>query len=225
QTERQRTLEAERTRIARDLHDDLGAALTQIRFLSAVESRDEAVPEDTRIQLREVSEKSNQLVTSLDEIVWAINPANDLLPSLVHYLCHAAEEFFRPTPIRCRMEVAESLPSVALTSEVRHNLYLAVREAMNNIAKHSEATEVWLRIRLLENRLAIAIEDNGRGFDESVAMEAGEGLQNMRQRVENIGGEFEHETKPGCGTSCRIVLPLEKLIRLEADGLKPNKIN
>ena len=221
QIERQRALEEERTRIARDLHDDLGATLTQIRFLSAVESRDEAVPEETRNQLREVSEKSHQLVTSLDEIVWAINPANDSLPKLAHYLCHVAEEFFAPTPIRCRMEVDESLPEVALTSEVRHNLYLAVREAMNNIAKHSQATEVWLRIQQQANRLAITIEDNGRGFVESDAAIVGEGLQNMRRRVEEIGGQFERETRPGQGTSCRIFLSLEKMARAGRADRRP----
>jgi signal transduction histidine kinase len=206
------------------LHDDLGATLTQIRFLSAVESRDEAVPEETRNQLREVSEKSHQLVTSLDEIVWAINPANDSLPKLAHYLCHVAEEFFSPTPIRCRMEVDESLPEVSLTSEVRHNLYLAVREAMNNIAKHSQATEVWLRIQQQTNRLAITIEDNGRGFVESDAAIVGEGLQNMQRRVEEIGGQFERETRPGQGTSCRIFLSLEKMARPgRADG-RPIKL-
>ncbi|MDB6110543.1 MAG: Integral rane sensor signal transduction histidine kinase, partial [Pedosphaera sp.] len=212
QVEQQRVLEAERTRIARDLHDDLGAALTQIRFLSAVESRDEAVPEETRNQLREVSEKSHQLVTSLDEIVWAINPANDLLPKLIHYLCHVAEEFFRPTSIRCRMEVDESLPEVPLTSEVRHNLFLAVREAMNNIAKHSQATEVWFRIQKQENNMAITLEDNGRGF---VATDAavGEGLQNMRRRVEEIGGQFECESKTGQGTTCRIRLRFDATVR------------
>lgn len=207
QSERQRALEEERTRIARDLHDDLGAALTQIRFLSAVESRDEAVPEETRAQLRQVSEKSHQLVTSLDEIVWAINPANDSLVKLVNYLCHVAEEFFRPTPIRCRMEVADALPPVALTSETRHNLYLVVREAMNNIAKHSHATEVWLRIQKLDDSLAIVIEDNGRGFDEASVTDMGEGLQNMRRRIEKIGGRFEHESRPGQGTCCRIFMP------------------
>jgi signal transduction histidine kinase len=210
QTERQRALEEERTRIARDLHDDLGAALTQIRFLSAVESRDQAVPEETRAQLRQVSDKSNQLVTSLDEIVWAINPANDSVPNLAQYLCHVAEEFFRPTPVRCRMEVDESLPTIALTSEVRHNLYLAVREAMNNIAKHSQATEVWLRIQKHDHNLAIVVEDNGRGFAETARAEAGEGLRNMRQRVAKAGGRFEHESRPGQGTSCRIMLPLDQ---------------
>ncbi len=210
QIEHQRALEEERARIARDLHDDLGATLTQIRFLSAVESRDQAVPEGTRSQLALVSSKSHELVASLDEIVWAINPANDSLRNLANYLCHVASEFFTTTPIRCRLDVDDSLPALSLTSETRHNLYLAVREALNNIAKHSQATEAWLRIHWREGALEIAIEDDGRGFSEAQAAEMGEGLRNMRQRIEKIGGRFSCDTKAGSGTICRIALALQK---------------
>ena len=210
QTERQRALEEERARIARDLHDDLGATLTQIRLLSALESRDAQVPETTRTRLGQVTEKSREMVASLDEIVWAVNPANDSLPSLATYLCQFAEEFFRPTSIRCRLDVDDSLPPVALTSEVRHHLYLAVREALNNIAKHSQATEVWLRIQWRDRCLAIALEDNGRGFVHLSTATTGDGLSNMRRRLEKIGGRFECQTQPGAGTICRIWLPLEQ---------------
>ena len=208
QMEHQRALEEERSRIARDLHDDLGAALTQIRFLSAVESRDNAVPEGTRSRLRQVTEKSHQLVSSLDEIVWAINPANDSLPNLVNYLCHAAAELFAPTPIRCRLDVDDVLPAVPLTSEVRHHLYLAVLEALNNIAKHSEATEVWLRFRAANGLLEIVIEDNGRGFSDAMETSGGHGLRNMRQRMEQIGGQFHCASKAGVGTVFGMTLPL-----------------
>lgn len=208
QIQRQHALEEERARIARDLHDDLGATLTQIRFLSAIESRDQAVPEGTRKQLALVSAKSHELVASLDEIVWAINPANDSLQNLANYLCHVAGEFFVSTPIRCRLDVDDLFPSAALTSEVRHNLYLAVREALNNIAKHSQATEAWLRIHWKEQALEIVIEDNGRGFAEAEAVEAGEGLRNMRQRIETIRGRFSCNATPGVGTVCRIEFPL-----------------
>jgi signal transduction histidine kinase len=209
QMEHLRALEEERARIARDLHDDLGAALTQIRFLSAVESRDQAVPQGTRDQLHLVSEKSRQLVASLDEIVWAINPANDSLPSLLNYLCHVAAEFFASTPIRCRLDMPDALPAVTLTSETRHHLYLAVREALNNIAKHSWADEVWLRFHWQERQLEIVIEDNGRGFSPAEAMQTGEGLGNMRKRVEKIGGQFACDSQPGKGTVCRIRLPMK----------------
>jgi signal transduction histidine kinase len=206
--ERQRALESERARIAQDLHDDLGATLTEIRFLSAVEGRDSLVPQATRSQLIEVSEKSRQMLSSLDEIVWAVNPANDSLPSLTSYLRHVAEEFFRATELRCRLDVDQSPPAVALTSEVRHNLYLAVREALNNVAKHSRATEVWLRIHWQDEALDIVVEDNGCGFTDPDFAANGNGLFNMKRRLETIGGLFECESRTGLGTSCRIHLPL-----------------
>ena len=101
----------------------------------------------------------------------------------------------------------DSLPPAPLTSEVRHNLYLTVREALNNIAKHSQATEVWLRIQWRQG-LRVVIEDNGRGFAQPPATPADEGLLNMRRRVEEIGGHFECNTQPGAGTVCLIWLPL-----------------
>lgn len=212
-TERQRELEAERTRIAQDLHDDLGASLTQIRFLSAVESRDSQLPETTRGRMKQVSEKSREMVASLDEIVWAVNPANDSLPNLANYLCHFAEEFFRSTPVRCRLDVDEALPAIPLTAEMRHNLYLAVREALNNIARHSLATEIWLRVRFQSSAgLSIIIEDNGCGFTTRADV-TGDGLGNMRQRLEKIGGRFELETRAGSGVVCRLILPVETAAR------------
>jgi signal transduction histidine kinase len=168
----------------------------------------------------QVSEKSREMVASLDEIVWAVNPANDSLASLANYLCHLAEEFFRATPVRCRLDVADALPSAPLRSEVRHHLYLAVREALNNIAKHSEATEVWLRIHALEPELRIELEDNGRGFAPRPADTAGDGLANMRQRLERIGGRFECETRPGAGAICRFVLRLEPSEFDKAEGVR-----
>jgi len=147
-------------------------------------------------------------VSSLDEIVWAVNPANDSLPSLGSYLRHVAQEFFRSTTVRCRLDVDQLLPSVPLTSEVRHNLYLAIRESLNNVAKHSQATEVWLRIHWKNQTLHIVVEDNGRGFSGRNVAPPGNGLPNMRRRLEKIGGRFECDTQTGGGTICRISLPL-----------------
>jgi signal transduction histidine kinase len=149
------------------------------------------------------------MVSSLDEIVWAINPANDSLSNLADYLCQAAEEFFSATAIRCRLDVDESLPSVPLTSEVRHNLYLVVREALNNIAKHSRATEAWLRIHWKDQNLEIIIEDNGCGFDSGLKV-SGNGLPNMRRRLEKIGGSFGIDRQRNSGMICSICLPLSK---------------
>jgi signal transduction histidine kinase len=208
QAEYQRALEAERTRIAQDLHDELGATLTEVRFLGAVKSREPATLEDMRFHLKEVSEKSRHMVSLLDEIVWAVNPANDSLPNLANYLCHVAEEFVRTANMRCRLDVDDLLPAIPLTSEMRHSLYLIVREALNNAVKHSEATETWLRIHYKEKMLSIIIEDNGRGFIAADAAGTGNGLPNMRSRIEKIGGFFECDSKPGKGTIFRIQLPL-----------------
>jgi len=174
-----------------------------------VKSCDSMVPPDTRSQLSEVSEKSRQMVSSLDEIVWAVNPANDSLPSLAAYLRHIAEEFFRATPVRCRLDVEALLPPVALNSEVRHNLYLSIREALNNIAKHAQATEAWLRIHWQKRTLHIVVEDNGCGFTGDASGAPGNGLRNMRRRLEKIGGHFECDSRPGSGTVCRIHLPFD----------------
>lgn len=208
QTERQRDIEAERSRIARDLHDALGAALTQIRFLSIRGSRASQMPEKSRAQMLRISEKSLEMVSALDEIVWAVNPANDSLDKLVPYLCHIAEDFFSSSTIHCRLDVDENFSSAPLTAEVRHDLYLAVREALNNIAKHSQATEVWFRINWHNHAIRITIEDNGLGFLLSDPSN-GDGLANIHHRLEKIGGHFECETHPGTGTVCRLWLPLE----------------
>jgi signal transduction histidine kinase len=205
------------------LHDDLGATLTQIRFLSALESRDEQVPGPTRSRMSQVTEKARQIVASLDEIVWAVNPANDSLASLATYCCQFAEEFFRPTAIRCRLDVSDTLPQVPLTSEVRHNLYLAVRETLNNVLKHSRATEVWLRFQWHNEALRIAFEDNGCGVSFSSAGMSGDGLANLRHRLEKIGGHFEFESQAGAGTSCRIWLPLAQTVDLKSEIRNPTR--
>jgi signal transduction histidine kinase len=126
---------------------------------------------------------------------------------LANYLCHVAQEFFGNSAISCRLDVDDSLPEINLKSEARHNLYLAVREALNNTAKHSKAAEVWLRIHWQAQMLQVQIEDNGTGFN-SAQIDPGNGLLNMRRRLERIGGRFEIASTVGSGTVCRICLPL-----------------
>jgi signal transduction histidine kinase len=118
-----------------------------------------------------------------------------------------AAEYFRATTINCRFDVDKSLPLLSLNSEVRHNLFLTVREALNNSAKHSHATELWLRIHWRENILRIIIEDNGCGFASQPTLAGGNGLANMRRRMEKIGGSFVCDTRPNSGTIYRVVLP------------------
>jgi signal transduction histidine kinase len=211
QTERQRTLEQERARIAKDLHDDLGANLTQIVFLSQrVEGTQQDAQEVDR-WFRLIPATARRTIQSLDEIVWAINPGNDSLESLANYLSQFAQEHLTLARMRCVLDVPTLLPAVTLSAEIRHNLVLAAREALQNVATHSAATEARITLQLNDEALTIVISDNGQGFDLSRVRGEGNGLPNMRRRLEDIGGRLELESRPGTGTTVRLVVPLKEL--------------
>ncbi len=209
--ERQRELERERTRIARDLHDDLGTSLTQVSMLCALAHRDQPGPEEAQELIGQVRGRAREMVTALDEIVWAVNPKNDSLVELINYLGHFAEEFFRPTGIRCRLDIPAQLPSVMLSADVRHHLFLAFKEAVNNAARHAQGTEVCVRVEILSDKLVIQIEDNGRGLDQpgGTSFQTGNGLTNMKRRLEQIGGHAELRSAPGKGTTVTFQAPLQ----------------
>jgi signal transduction histidine kinase/ligand-binding sensor domain-containing protein len=201
-------LERERTRIARDIHDDLGGSLTEIGYLGALAVRDCRSLEGAREQLTRITERTRELARRLDETVWAVNPKNDSTGQLATYLCRFAREFLEPTAIHCRLDVSNSLPEVTLTSEVRHDVYLVVKEALNNAAKHSGAAELWLRLTTSGGALIIEVSDNGRGFSMDAKRETGNGLRNMAARMEDIGGELAVRSAPGQGTTVCLHLPL-----------------
>ena len=204
----QQAMETERRRIARDLHDDLGAGLTEIMLLGEVARREGASASEAQGQIATITDKARHLAAAMDEVVWTVNPKNDLLPNLASYVCDYAREFFRAASARCRIDVAEALPAAPLTAQTRHNLFLAVKEALNNVAKHSGATEVWLRIRCEGNELLVAVEDNGRGFDPATGKVPRNGLDNLRARLQAAGGRTEIASHPGQGTTVRFHLPL-----------------
>jgi signal transduction histidine kinase len=197
--EAQTSREKERARIAQDLHDDLGASLTEISLLAnlAAEEREPASQEDDT--LPEVASKAQAAVAALDEIVWAVNPRHDTLRSLAEYLAAFGGKFLNRAGIALRRDVPRDLPEVNLDAERRHHLFLAVREALNNAVKHSRASEVWLRIRLEDRHLEIAVEDNGRGFDPAAPGD-GDGVGNFASRLERLGGQCRIESRPGGGT-------------------------
>lgn len=202
QLERQHAVERERTRIARDIHDDLGASLNLIAVLG-----DLAKKEKTDERIEKMSATARQAVTSLDEIVWAVNPRNDTLAHLVDYAGQYATGYLRSAGIRCLLDVPEQLPPFEVSAEVRHNLFLIIKEGLQNIVKHSQATEVWLRVNTNETALHVVIEDNGRGFARAEGNSWADGLRNMRERAAEIGGECRVETRVGAGTTLVIDLP------------------
>ena len=198
--------EGERSRIARDLHDDLGASLTEISILAALAAED-AGKTPLQAPLDQLSVKAKHAVGSLDEIVWAANPREDTLRSLIDYIAAFAREFLDIAHIPLRLDVARGIPDLPLTTSQRHGIFLTAREALNNIVKHSAATEVMLRITLEDHLLEIRIEDNGTGFELDYA-EGGNGLVNLKQRMRDAGGDCRIETRRRQGTSVVLTLPL-----------------
>jgi signal transduction histidine kinase len=213
--ERQRAIERERARIARDLHDDLGANLTQIALLSELAKADLAQPELARTHLNQIFATAGGLARQLNEIVWAVNPANDTLEQFTSHVCKFAQDYLSLAGIRCRLDFPEFVPHYPMAAPERHNLFLATKEALHNIVKHAQAGQVWLRLKLAADVLTLLIEDDGKGCAaETVTLApvgmVGDGLSNMQQRMEQLGGSFAQLSRPGSGTTVRLELPLRK---------------
>ena len=204
--ERQREVERERARIAQDLHDDLGAGLTEIGLLGGLLQDVKEASSRKQEALNRIVQRCHDLVTGLDEIVWAVNPRNDSVNSLGSYLCRYAQRFLEPT-MHCRLEMYIADHDYPLNSEQRHNLFLAFKEALTNVAKHSHATEVFIKISIKDRRLLVEVEDDGRGLPQ-VIKAGGNGLANLRNRMSQLGGQFEIANRPPHGTTVRLSLPL-----------------
>lgn len=203
--ERERAMENERRRIAQDLHDDLGASLTEIGLFADATRR--SAPPAEQAGLDHLAQRVRALASSLDAIVWAVNPANDSLDQLVVYVGELFQELFRSSGIRARMDVSPTIPRLPLSAEERSDLFLTTKEAMNNTLRHSGASEAWLGIRMISGELRITLRDNGRGFDPDAAKSnGGNGLSNMRARVARTGGTIEFRTSPGDGTEISIAV-------------------
>ena len=204
----QQQIDRERARIAQDLHDDLGAGLTEISLTSAM-STNPNLPEYESLQYsREVSARAAELVQRMDEIVWAVNPRNDSFVSLSFYACQYAEQILKPLGIACRLDVQSGLPEISLNAEQRYNFFLAFKEAIANIAKHSGATELHLAIQVADGKFVFRLEDNGRGFAPGGELAGADGLRNIRERITRLGGECEITSQPGRGTRVTMMLPL-----------------
>jgi signal transduction histidine kinase/ligand-binding sensor domain-containing protein len=214
--EQERALERERTRIARDLHDEMGAKLCRISYLSEHARQGDLPRQELNDQITSISEVSREVLHSLDEIVWAVNPKNDSLEHLASYIGQYAEEYFQMTGIRCELDIPSPLPTYPLSSQVRHHLFMAAHEALTNILKHSGATQTKISMVISETDFRLNIADNGRGFDlaaveallQSPIIPNGDGLINMQRRLTDIGGQSFFESTPGNGTSITFVVPL-----------------
>ncbi|MDR3458788.1 MAG: two-component regulator propeller domain-containing protein [Verrucomicrobiae bacterium] len=207
--EHQRALELERNRIARDLHDDLGVGLTEIGLLGDLAGTSNELPPADRERLEEITGRARTLAASLDEIVWAINPANDTSQSLVDYLFPYAQKLLGSAGIRCRLEAAEPLPAGNLNAEERHEFFHAYKEALNNIIRHAGATEVQVTMAAAAGGLLIRIADNGCGVEEVAGKGAHHGLAGMRERLIRLGGRCELTSNAGGGTVVTFLIPVQ----------------
>lgn len=216
--EQQRSLERERARIAQDIHDDLGASLTRITLLSQSARGDLDSPATAAEDLDRIYDTARDLTRSLDEIVWAVNPRHDTLDSLATYLGKFAQDFLGAAHIRCRLNMPVELPAWPLRAETRHNVFLAFKEALHNAVKHAAASEVRISLSLTDSAFILSVEDNGRGLQEKGSHPAAgqkngdtrDGLQNMRQRLAEIGGAFEIQSQPNAGARVTFHVPFGK---------------
>jgi signal transduction histidine kinase len=199
--EQEHALERERARIAQDLHDELGSLLTRISLLGGLLRADKDNPEQVDVHAGKISQSADQTVRALEEIVWAVRPGSDTLPSLVEYIAHFANELFEGNATRCRLDLPPDLPARPLPPDVRHNIFLIVKEGLTNVLKHAGAAEVHLQIKVTPQTLEIVIADNGKGFDTNSAMTDGQGngLGNMKRRAEAVGGKLTLTSASGQG--------------------------
>ncbi|HVV54255.1 MAG TPA: two-component regulator propeller domain-containing protein [Mucilaginibacter sp.] len=207
--EKEQAVEKERNRIARDMHDDLGSGLTKIAILSEVTKTQVREASHATANLDVISTASRELVDNLQDIIWVLNPKNDSLNSLVLYIREYIEGFFEPAGIHSEFVYEGAQESkISLSEEKRRNIFLAVKESCNNILKHAHCDRVYLNIKLMHKRLVISIKDNGCGFDISQVGNFSNGLQNMGNRMEQIGGRFSISGSKEHGTSVTLDVPV-----------------
>jgi signal transduction histidine kinase len=208
--EQERAVAAERARIARDIHDELGASLTKISRLAEAMEQQSEMPNQMVNLSKTISSTSRGTIQTMDEIVWALNPRNDTLKEIADYLVFFTEDFLSPTGTVCCLDVALSLPRIPVTAEVRHNLFLVVKEALNNAVKHAQAQEIRFGLKFADAKLTLEITDNGRGFRLENGKPVGNGLENMQRRMSAIGGQFHIQCEPDRGTTVRLEVVIQE---------------
>jgi signal transduction histidine kinase len=187
----------ERNRISRDIHDELGGGMTAIRLMSELAKermKTQQIPE-----IEKISASANDLLTKMNAIVWSMSHSNDSVSNLVAYIRNYAMEFFENTPIECRVDAPQEIPSLEMSGEKRRNIFLSLKETLNNTLKHSGASKVNIRIHV-NHKLEICVHDNGRGFNVEKTRQFGTGLQNIKKRMDSIYGNFSVESKEGAYT-------------------------
>lgn len=211
--ERHREIEQERARLAQDLHDDLGSRLTEVNMLATLVKSPTTSGEEKERYLTDMTETARHMVTSLDEIVWAVNPRNDTIVSLASYFGSYAQRLLDIAAVSCGLDIAEELPDYPLDPKFRQELFFAFKEALTNVVRHAHATRVWLRISVRDGCLVVEVADNGSGFQPQLQPAGSDGIANMNTRLRSLGGNCEVTSAPQQGTTVRFRAPLpQKLL-------------
>jgi signal transduction histidine kinase len=190
------------------MHDDLGSGLTKIAILSEVAKAQLKQKETAAAQLENISHSSRELVHNLQDIIWVLNPKNDSLENLAAYIREYALKFFEPTDVAVRFCYPQHIPSTKLSEEQRRNIFMVVKETLNNTAKHSACKSVTIHLQLQKEGILIEIEDDGKGFNMGSVRKFSNGLANMKQRMEQIDGSYEIISEEAKGTTTKITVPV-----------------
>lgn len=201
--EKQKENEMIRSRISQDIHDDISSELTRISWVSEL-AKAKVKKEDFGDMaglLEKITDSSRETVTKLGEIIWTVNPKNDSLASLLAYMRTHISKFFADTAIKCKIEFQDAGTDIPINPELKRNLYLVMKEALNNTLKYSGATQVTIAFVLTGENYCFSVTDDGKGIDEGIIQGGGNGLGNMRKRMESVLGVCEISSTPGAGTS------------------------
>ena len=185
----------ERNRISADMHDDLGAGMTTISLyseLAKTKLANNPIPE-----IEKISSAANELLNKMNAIIWSMSSSNDSLGNMIAYIRIYALEYFEDTNINCKISIPENLPNIEVIGAIRRNVFLVVKEALNNILKHAKATEVEITLTRVEDGLELYIQDNGTGINLDNIRQFGNGLKNMKKRMKDIDIDFNIENKNG----------------------------
>ena len=191
QLEKQAAIDAERNRISRDMHDEIGSGLTHIALLSELIQTQQKTERTIKNDLGSISIVARKLVETMSEIIWALNPQNDSLENLLSYIREQMQQLFEPFKLTLKIDFPDDVPQIRLSNEQRRNLYLVTKEALNNVMKHADANHVKLSLRLDIDRVNFEVSDDGHGMHAKTTRLSGNGLKNMRKRMEDIGGTIE----------------------------------
>ena len=200
-------VEALRNRVARDLHDDMGSTLSTINILSSMaKAKIDGSTVKTSEYLSKISEYSERMMDTMDDIVWSIKPSNDSMIKIISRMREFATNVLEPKEIDFDFTINEDIYEIKLNMEARRDFFLIFKEAVNNAAKYSKADKVEIDLTIQNKKLVLLVKDDGAGFDFSQA--DGNGLGNMKKRADNINGYVSIQSSKGNGTSVKLVIPV-----------------